>query len=163
VPEARPASLAERVYVPTALTEQPANVTTPLNWVAVQFARAAPLGPDAIDKETEANAVVTMLLLASSTATTGWNPKGLPTVEEGPVMGELKNAKWVAAPAAGMGRAKGSSTTKLRGGLTTPVEDVTVIVIKTGELTWGEMAVLTVHAPGVVHGTNEGGFVELDQ
>ena len=75
--------LAERVYVApeTTLTEQPANVTTPLNWVAVQFDSAAPLGPEAMDRVTEANAVVTMLLLASSTATTGWNPKGVPTIE----------------------------------------------------------------------------------
>ncbi len=110
-------------------------MTTPLNWVAVQFDRAAPLGPDPIDSVTEANAVVTMLLLASSTATMGWKPKGLPTVEEVPVAGELKNARWVAAPAAGIGRAKGSSTTKLKGELTAPDADVTVIVISTGELT----------------------------
>ena len=53
------------------------------------------------------------------------------------LVGELKNAKWVAAPATGMGLAKGSLTTKLKGELTTPVADVTVIVIKTGELTKG--------------------------
>ena len=103
--------------------------------MAVQLDRVAPLGPDPIDSVTEAKAVVTMLLLASSTATTGWKPKGLLTVEEVPVIGALKNARWVAAPAAGMGRAKGSSTTKLRGELTAPDADVTVIVISTGELT----------------------------
>src|ERR1019366_1234167 len=104
-----PLSLAERVYVPTSLSEQPAKVTTPLNWVAEQFDKAAPLGPLPIDRVTEANALVTMLLLASSTATTGWKPNGVPTVEVA-LVGEEMNAKWVAVPGVGMARAKGSST-----------------------------------------------------
>jgi hypothetical protein len=113
-----------------------------------------------MDRLTDANALVTMLLLASSTAITGWKPNGVPTVEVA-VVGELTKAKWVAGPAAGMGRAKGSSTTKLKGALTTPDGDVTVIVINKGELIWGEVAELNVHAPGEVHWTNE--FVNVLQ
>jgi hypothetical protein len=162
VAEVSPLSLAERVYVPTSFAEQPAKVTTPLNWVAVQFDKTAPFGPVPIDRVTEANALVTMLPLASSTATTGWKPNGVPTVEV-LVVGETMNASWVAGPATGIGRTKGSSTTKLKGELTTPDGEVTVIVINKGELIWGEVSELTVHAPNEVEGTNEGGFVVVLQ
>ena len=78
---------------------------------------------------------------------------GVPAVDV-PVVGETTKANWVAGPATGTGRTNGSATTKLRGELTTPDGEVTVIVIKTGELTCGDIAVLTVQAPDVVQGTN---------
>jgi hypothetical protein len=56
------------------------------------------------------------------------------------------NANWVAVPGVGLARAKGSSTTKLKGELTTPEGELTVIVINKGELIWGEVAELIVHA-----------------
>jgi hypothetical protein len=150
VPEIVSVSLAVSVYwLPTVLIEHPEKVTTPWNSSPWQVFDSAP-GPPVVGvfgdmvRVTAEKSDVTMLLLASSTSTIGCEPKAVPAKE---FPGEVRNTRWVAGAGTGSGLEAGSSTTKLKGALVTPLaEDVTVIVTSWGAFTTGAMEVLTTHA-----------------